>query len=136
MIPYAWFGSCAIGCREPCQVRKEAAISGSFYVPQIRLLQRLRNHQRAVCLFGRIDMYQALYRAYRPETFQEVLGQEHIVRILKNQIETDSTSHAYLFCGTRGTGKTTTARLLAKGLNCLSDEGRPCGTCASCAAPC
>ena len=79
-------------------------------------------------------MYQALYRAYRPETFQEVLGQEHIVRILKNQIETDSTSHAYLFCGTRGTGKTTTARLLAKGLNCLSDEGRPCGTCANCRA--
>ena len=79
-------------------------------------------------------MYQALYRAYRPETFQEVLGQEHIVRILKNQIETDSTSHAYLFCGTRGTGKTTTARLLAKGLNCLSNEGRPCGTCANCRA--
>lgn len=79
-------------------------------------------------------MYQALYRAYRPETFDEVLGQEHIVRILKNQIETDSTSHAYLFCGTRGTGKTTTARLLAKGLNCLSDEQRPCGKCASCRA--
>ncbi|MGN0701725.1 MAG: DNA polymerase III subunit gamma/tau [Lentihominibacter sp.] len=79
-------------------------------------------------------MYQALYRAYRPETFQEVLGQEHIVKILKNQIETESTSHAYLFCGTRGTGKTTTARLLAKGLNCLSSEGRPCGTCANCRA--
>ena len=59
-------------------------------------------------------MYTALYRAYRPEVFDEILGQEHIVRILKNQINTDSASHAYLFCGTRGTGKTTTARILAK----------------------
>ncbi|MDD4200958.1 MAG: DNA polymerase III subunit gamma/tau [Eubacteriales bacterium] len=79
-------------------------------------------------------MYQALYRAYRPEVFEEVLGQEHIVKILKNQIATDSTSHAYLFCGTRGTGKTTVARLLAKGLNCLSEGSRPCGECANCKA--
>lgn len=79
-------------------------------------------------------MYQALYRAYRPEVFDEMLGQEHIVKILKNQIATDSTSHAYLFCGTRGTGKTTTARLLAKGLNCTSDGDKPCGTCPSCRA--
>ena len=77
-------------------------------------------------------MYTALYRAYRPETFDEILGQEHIVRILKNQINTDSTSHAYLFCGTRGTGKTTTARILAKGLNCLSEGQKPCGTCSVC----
>ena len=79
-------------------------------------------------------MYQALYRAYRPEVFDQVLGQEHVVRILKNQIKTGSTSHAYLFCGTRGTGKTTSARLLAKGLNCLSDGERPCGECANCRA--
>ena len=77
-------------------------------------------------------MYTALYRAYRPEVFDEILGQEHIVRILKNQINTDSASHAYLFCGTRGTGKTTTARILAKGLNCLSEGSRPCGTCSAC----
>lgn len=79
-------------------------------------------------------MYTALYRAYRPETFEEILGQEHIVKILKNQIETGSVSHAYLFCGTRGTGKTTTARILAKAVNCLSEGQKPCGTCPHCAA--
>ena len=79
-------------------------------------------------------MYRALYRQYRPEVFDEVLGQDHIVRILQNQIATGSTSHAYLFCGTRGTGKTTTARLLAKGLNCLSEGQRPCGQCPNCQA--
>ena len=79
-------------------------------------------------------MYTALYRAYRPEVFEQLLGQEHIIRILKNQIASGTTSHAYLFCGTRGTGKTTTARLLAKGLNCLSEGERPCGECAACQA--
>ncbi|MEE3362683.1 MAG: DNA polymerase III subunit gamma/tau, partial [Anaerovoracaceae bacterium] len=77
-------------------------------------------------------MYKALYRRYRPETFDEVIGQDHIVKVLKNQIEQDSVSHAYLFCGTRGTGKTTMARLLAKGVNCLADSGRPCGKCENC----
>lgn len=79
-------------------------------------------------------MYTALYRAQRPEIFSEVIGQDHIVRILKNQIAADSVSHAYLFCGTRGTGKTTTARILAKAVNCLDDEDRPCGHCANCMA--
>ena len=71
-------------------------------------------------------MYTALYRTQRPEVFDEILGQEHIVKILRNQLATGSVSHAYLFCGTRGTGKTTTARILAKGVNCLSDGERHC----------
>ncbi len=88
-------------------------------------------------------MYTALYRAQRPEVFSEILGQEHIVKILKYQIATDTVSHAYLFCGTRGTGKTTTARILAKAVNCLGTSGdgtsaegdeRPCGHCANCEA--
>ena len=79
-------------------------------------------------------MYKALYREYRPEVFEEMLGQEHIVKILKKQVESDSVNHAYLFCGTRGTGKTTTARLLAKAVNCLSEGTKPCGQCANCKA--
>ncbi len=79
-------------------------------------------------------MYTALYRAYRPEIFDEILGQEHIIKILKNQLAQDAVSHAYLFCGTRGTGKTTTARILAKGVNCTSEGEHPCGTCANCTA--
>lgn len=81
-------------------------------------------------------MYKALYRQERPETFKDVIGQEHIIRILENQIKTNKVGHAYLFCGTRGTGKTTIARLLAKGVNCLHEnpEARPCGSCAHCKA--
>jgi len=79
-------------------------------------------------------MYTALYRTYRPETFQEILGQEHIVKILKNQVQAGAMSHAYLFCGTRGTGKTTTARILAKAANCLSEDAKPCGVCSHCLA--
>ena len=78
-------------------------------------------------------MYQALYRKWRPKTFDEVVGQKHITETLKNQIATGRTSHAYLFIGTRGTGKTTCAKILAKALNCSSPEnGNPCGRCPAC----
>jgi DNA polymerase-3 subunit gamma/tau len=82
------------------------------------------------------EKYIAIYRRFRPETFDEVFGQEHVVRVLKHQIATGTTGHAYLFCGTRGTGKTSLARILAKGVNCLADDAdaRPCGTCANCEA--
>lgn len=79
-------------------------------------------------------MYTALYRSERPEVFSEILGQEHIVKILKNQIATGTVSHAYLFCGTRGTGKTTTARILAKAVNCVDQVAGPCGECDNCKA--
>ena len=77
--------------------------------------------------------YVALYRKFRPDTFQEVKGQEPIVTTLKNQIKHDRIGHAYLFCGTRGTGKTSVAKLMAKAVNCLHPvDGSPCGECESC----
>ena len=83
----------------------------------------------------RSAMAEALYRKYRPQTFEDVVGQTHIERTLKNAIESDKVSHAYLFCGPRGTGKTTTARLLAKALLCeCGPTPSPDGTCEQCRA--
>lgn len=79
--------------------------------------------------------YTALYRKFRPENFKDVKGQDHIVTTLKNQIAAQRIGHAYLFCGTRGTGKTTIAKLFAKTVNCENpQDGNPCGECASCKA--
>lgn len=77
--------------------------------------------------------YTSLYRKYRPDTFDKVIGQDHIVRTLKNQISNDSVGHAYIFTGTRGTGKTSVAKIFARAVNCLSPkDGSPCGACENC----
>lgn len=77
--------------------------------------------------------YTALYREWRPKTFNDVVGQEHITTTLKNQILNHRIAHAYLFCGTRGTGKTSTAKVFAKSLNCLNlQDGEPCNECEMC----
>lgn len=77
--------------------------------------------------------YTALYREWRPKTFNDVVGQEHITTTLKNQILNHRIAHAYLFCGTRGTGKTSTAKVFAKALNCLNlQDGEPCNECEMC----
>lgn len=77
--------------------------------------------------------YQAIYRRWRPKVFDEVVGQEHITKTLKNQIINGQAAHAYLFCGTRGTGKTSTAKILARAVNCLNPvDGNPCNECDVC----
>lgn len=79
--------------------------------------------------------YLATYRKYRPKTFADIIGQEHITTTLKNQIKAGQISHAYLFCGIRGTGKTSAAKVFAKALNCLNpNEQEPCGVCSCCVA--
>ncbi|MBP3656989.1 MAG: DNA polymerase III subunit gamma/tau [Clostridia bacterium] len=79
--------------------------------------------------------YQALYRRYRPARFEDFVGQEAVIRTLRSQIMSGRIAHAYLFCGTRGTGKTSTAKVFARAINCEHpDAGEPCGQCAVCAA--
>ena len=80
-------------------------------------------------------MYQALYRKYRPQTFDDVVGQGAVTQTLKNQLQTGKLSHAYLFTGTRGTGKTSCSKILAKAVNCLDpQDGNPCNRCRACRA--
>lgn len=76
----------------------------------------------------------ALYQKYRSQTFDEVVGQEYVVRSIKNALKENKVGHAYLFCGPRGTGKTTMARLLARAVNCENPAEAPCGHCANCRA--
>lgn len=73
-----------------------------------------------------------LYRKYRPMRFEDIVGQDHIIKVLQGQVETGALSHAYLFSGTRGTGKTSSAKVFAKAVNCLAQTGKPCGKCEAC----
>lgn len=88
------------------------------------------------CTYVRTDIMQgesnALYTRFRPKTFDEVIGQENIIKVFLNQLKAGNVSHAYLLCGIRGTGKTTLARLMAKAVNCLDPYKRPCGKCENC----
>ena len=78
-------------------------------------------------------MYQTLYRKWRPKRFEDVVGQDHVTTVLRYEVAHKQTSHAYLFCGSRGTGKTTCAKILAKALNCQNpQDGDPCGICDVC----
>ncbi|MBU5308829.1 DNA polymerase III subunit gamma/tau [Clostridioides mangenotii] len=78
-------------------------------------------------------MHKALYRTYRPQTFEDMVGQRHIIKTLKNQIKNDNVGHAYLFTGTRGTGKTSTAKIFARAVNCINpNDQEPCNKCEVC----
>ena len=122
--------ACAMERREPCQAGTRAALSGLSRVPQsTRLFVRTRAY---FVLWGE-RMYRALYRKYRPSCFSDVCGQEHITVTLKNQLKNGAVSHAYLFTGPRGTGKTSCAKIFAKAVNCLEPkDGDACTKCASC----
>jgi DNA polymerase III subunit gamma/tau len=107
---------------EPCQVRKEAALRGSLYVQRVTRGSTLLLMQ-----------YQVLARKWRPRNFHEIVGQEHVSRTLLNALQSGRVAHAFLFSGPRGSGKTTTARILAKALNCHNGKpGEPCSNCVAC----
>lgn len=127
-------GPCATRPREPCQAGDRAALSGLFCVPQSACTSMLRNFlQKTTVRKEFFQMYKALYRKWRPMTFDDVISQQHITDTLKNQIKSGKTAHAYLFTGSRGTGKTTCARILAKAVNCPNQtDGKPCLECDIC----
>ena len=101
----------------------------SFLYPFVKKHRPRRGAERG----ENTPVYLALYRKYRPRTFDDVVGQEHIVTTLKHQVQTGKLSHAYLFTGSRGTGKTTCSKILAKAINCPHvHDGQPCGVCDIC----
>ena len=118
---------------EPCQVRKEAAINRNLYV-EVLSIERLDFTPFFIFIKDVIYMgYTALYRKFRPMSFAEMVGQEHITTTLKNQIMSGRVGHAYLFNGGRGTGKTSSAKILARAINCLNPQnGEPCNECEIC----
>ena len=89
---------------------------------------------QGISVGGGYAVYQALYRKWRPKVFDDVVSQPHITKTLQNELKTGRIAHAYLFTGSRGTGKTSCARILAKAVNCLSpkEDGSPCLECDSC----
>ena len=132
---------------EPRQVRKEATVSRQIHVPQGSLARA--NCPGNACSFDSSQgarpinikkrsennsmSYVALYRKWRPQIFEDVVEQEHVVNTLKQAVSTDRIAHAYLFCGTRGTGKTSIAHIFSRAINCLAPvEGNPCNKCEIC----
>jgi len=133
-------GSCATKYREPCQAGNRAALSGYLCVPQcflyVRMSEGITLWSVFILMFFKEDvefMYLALYRKWRPRTFDDVISQPHITQTLKNQIQNRQNSHAYLFTGPRGTGKTSCSKILAMAVNCLNPvDGNPCLECENC----
>ena len=128
------YGENPIKPYESCQVRKEAAISSSLYVESFHREIKQKDHFLSSKKIGCERMgYTALYRKFRPLTFSEMVGQEHITKTLKNQIISGRVGHAYLLNGGRGTGKTSAAKILARAVNCLNpQDGEPCNECEIC----
>ena len=133
-IAVRWnFGLCATIPREPRQGRKAATVTGQLRVPRSTRSSSDGRGGGTVPQSSPFMSYRVIARKYRPQTFSEIVGQEHVTRTLANAIQSNRVAHAYIFSGVRGVGKTTTARILAKALNCAKGPtAEPDNTCDSC----
>ena len=134
-------GLCAIEHREPCQAGNRAALSEGLCAMQVVCSFAYPSAYFSPCFYifsgvfrkGGVRLYRVLYRKWRPKTFEDVTGQPQVTQTLKQELVAGRIAHAYLFTGSRGTGKTTCAKILAKAINCLNPiDGEPCGTCEIC----